>query len=117
MGNTTGANSPTAYSPEATTPYGGKKKAAALTRTAPVAGSQETGVFLGTPRRAADLARQQQPAPQKPVQQPAQTGPLPEPPQGPPPNPTADVWASIAASPGASELVREYAAQAAKVPA
>ncbi len=103
MANPSGANSPTSYQPTETVPYGDKKKQGDLARTAPVAGQQNTNQFLGTPRAATEAAL-------------ANVPPIPAPQQAaaPPPNPDAQVWAAIAATPGASPLVQEYAARAAQ---
>ena len=112
MANPKGTN--TSFEGFTDTPaYGSKKREGLLTKTAPVAGSAQTGVYLGTARRAADLAREQTPKPRA-APQPQQTGPLPEPQPTAQPNPTAEVWAQVAAEPGASDLVKFYAAQAAR---
>ena len=54
-----------------------------------------------------------------PPQKPVQTQEAPQPPQAlvsppvqPPANPSADLWAAVAATPGASDLVQAYAKQA-----
>ncbi len=102
MANPSGANSPTSYQPTETVPYGEKKRQGDLARTAPVAGQQQTNQFLGTPRAATDAALANSP-PVTAASQPQPQAPV---------NPMAQTWAQIAATPGASPLVQEYAARA-----
>lgn len=89
-------------------PYGQGTQDARLASGAPIAGGGIASGPIAAPKRA-----QKQSA--KPaVPQPASGG-MPEPPQPTvqSPSPVAQLWAGIAADPGASELVRSYAQQAA----
>lgn len=101
--NPTGKNGPL----DLNQPYAERSQQADLVQGAPEAGEQQTNLVLGTARRAAEQGRQQgaDAAPQ-PVAP-------PEPPQPRPVQRATDpgraIWQEVAASPGASNLVRYYA--------
>lgn len=80
-------------------PYGEATKQKQLQQAAPLAGAPIAAGPINAPRRAKQQAGQQPAPPQLPV----------APPQG---VPTANVWQQLAATPGASPLVLEYAAKA-----
>lgn len=99
------------------TPYGDVKKQTQLTRAAPMSGAPFAGSAVNAARRAQHRAvagGQVAPA--------GVTGPAPAPLPGqlpPAPDPQAQqaasramVWSDLAATPGASDLVKAYAAQA-----
>lgn len=91
-------------------PYGQMTRDAALQGAAPVAGGPVTVGALAAPKRAQRSA-------QKPPQAsmaPAGPQELPEPPARPPQPSLAQVWQQIAATPGASSLVADYAARVAR---
>jgi hypothetical protein len=108
MPNPSGVNGFTPPSVEV--PYGEAEQNAAVQRSAPLAGRQETAQATNAPRRA---------------QRQAVRGAPQETPQGPPPQmpgqpgaiaPSAEVvsfWQQIAAVPGASPLVQQIAQEAA----
>ena len=110
MPNPTGKNSPSSFDEFApTTPYGGREKANALQKSAPVAGDGARA--LGSARRATEVALK---AGQKNMEaraQPQANEPAIPPEQAPPAaaDPFQLIWAAAAAQPGASSLVKEYA--------
>lgn len=81
--------------------YGAIKRATEQVRSAPLAGSASA---INTPRRAQRAA--QKPAPQAPPPHPVDSQPMAYQPQ------LAQVWAELAAVPGASPLVQQMAEQA-----
>lgn len=120
MANPTGKNSPESFrgfAPNAA--YGSKKKAAALTKSAPLAGQGASAHAIGTPHRATELAISQAvknkqalaPAPAA-VPVAAQAPVVPPAVQVVQPDVTAQTWQAVAADPRASDLVRAYAASA-----
>lgn len=124
MANPTGKNSPEQFGGFGTqAPYGSKKKAAQLQKSAPMAGQGASGHALGTPRRATELAIAQAGRNKKTLEQARQPAAAPAPKQQAPlipeavqvvqPDVSAQTWAQVAADPQASELVRVYAQQAA----
>lgn len=89
--------------------YGQVGKTDALTREAPMSGSPIATHALEQPRRSGRQAQRQpkvsSPQPVPPAQ--------PQPPGAPQPSAvSAQVWQQIAATPGASPLVQQYAQQA-----
>lgn len=106
--NPEGVNSFTGFGDEPM--YGEATKDAALARSAPVAGAAVVAGAIAAPRRASRNAAR---GGAQPV-----AAPLP-PPGAMQPSPNATLamqWQQIAAIPGASDLVREYAALAARNP-
>lgn len=108
MPNPSGTNGFTPHPPEV--PYGDKEVNAAVQRSAPLAGAQETAHATNAPRRgqrrvvrggaqeAVHVAAPQMPG------QPGQIAPQAE---------VATFWQAIAAVPGASPLVQQIAQEAA----
>jgi len=85
--------------------YGDVKRQMELAKQAAIAGTQQAAGPLNTPRRAQRQSQGRQQAP------PPQAAPAP----APTVNPNlvlAQTWQSIATIPGASDLVRYYAAKA-----
>lgn len=111
MGNRSGRNSVYEHDVEPVVPYGEKSAAAALQKTAPVAGEQASNEMLGTPARASALGKKQaEVQAAKPVEAAAEPvipaaavvqAPL---------SASEQAWQAIAAEPGASPLVKAYAA-------
>lgn len=116
MPNPGGKNSPSSFDDFApSAPYGMKKQQAALQKSAPVAG--DGNVAIGTAQRATEIAlksaeektKARAAAAQAPTGQ-ALAAQIPqEVHQQAAPDPYAAVWAEVAATPGASDLVRQYA--------
>lgn len=105
VNNPEGTNSFDEFAPEQ--PYGQGTQDARLASGAPIAGGAIASGPIGAPKRAQKQSTRQ------PTPQAAPSG-MPEPqPATQPPSPVAQLWAGIAADPGASELVRSYAQQAA----
>lgn len=104
--NPGGTNSPVAFDQfTRTIPYGEKRVQGDLQRSIPIATPG-----LNLPREAGRRATR---TPKQTVTTSVQTtAPLPASQEASPSSP-ADVWAQIAATPGASPLVAEYAAKAA----
>jgi len=97
-------------------PYGDVKRTTELTREAPMSGGTVAGRALNTPNRAQDQAVRGTPT--APASQPA-AAPVPagsppatEQPQTPYYQQVAQVWQALAAIPGASAEVRDYARRA-----
>lgn len=104
MANTTGKNSPSSFNEFTPKPqYGTVKQRRTLERAAPLAGQ---GGLLGTHRAAAEQAASQAPpAPASP------RGPVAAPQVPSAPDPYRQVWIEAAQQPGASPLVKAYAAR------
>lgn len=85
--------------------YGAIKRATEQVRSAPLAGSAGA---VNTPRRAQRAAQRPTAGPQTPPPHPVDTQPVAYQPQ------LAQVWAELAAVPGASPLVQQMAEQAAQ---
>lgn len=92
--------------------YGEGIQQKALAGGAPLAGAPVASGAIQAPKRAQRSAGKPSSAPAKPQPQQAQPSPLPQPPDGPPT--PAQVWQQLAAEPGASPLILDYAARAAK---
>ena len=95
--------------------YGDVAKQTELTREAPVSGAAVAGRALNAPRRGERQTMRGQPQPAQAPQQQPQAGAQ----QAAPPTPKispqawqAQSWQQIAAIPGASPLVQQYAARA-----
>lgn len=108
--NASGANGWSGFGDEE--PYGQATKDAALAHGAPLAGARVASGPIAAPKRA--TRQSQRPA----APQPATAAPVPA---GPPsqPEPSYDAklaqwWQNIASVPGASDLVKTYAAAAAQ---
>jgi hypothetical protein len=87
-------------------PYGQQTQDAQLASGAPLASGGLASGAIAAPKRAQRQAVQQQPALGTPT--------IPQPPQQLPQlNPLAQLWQQVANTPGASDLVIEYAKQAA----
>lgn len=101
MPNPSGSNQ---FQPEPA--YGAVQRMTQLTREAPISGAPVAAHALDSPRRgrrqAARGGQQQSEAPL----------PVELPPPVPPQALQAQVWAAVAADPGASPLVKEYAQRA-----
>lgn len=105
MPNPSGVNGFTP--PAVEVPYGEAQQNAAVQRSAPLAGQQETARATNTPRRSQRQAARGQ----------AAAGPPPVLPGSPdqiaPQAQVAMFWAQVAAQPGASPLVQQLAQEAA----
>ena len=114
MANRTGKNSPSSFDEFAPTKaYGAQQKQADLKKAAPVAGNSQ--MFLGTPRRATEIALENVRKARAQAAQQPQGPDMEAPPTIAPaaaPDPYQTLWQAAAETPGASNLVKEYAAMA-----
>lgn len=112
MANPSGKNSPSSFDQfDATPGYGSKKREGDLARSVPIAGNGQEA--LGSAKRATEIAtksaakqiaaREGAPAPEPTI---------PEPYTNTVGDPYAATWSQVAATPGASDLVKEYASGA-----
>lgn len=111
MANPSGKNSPSNFDEFApTTPYGEKEQEQSLAKSVPIPGSG--GLAIGTPHRATEIALKAA------GEQRGQAAPPAQEPVIPPPQPVqaqddvATIWQQVAQDPGASDLVKQYAASA-----
>lgn len=108
MPNPSGVNGFTPQPPEV--PYGDMEQNAAVQRSAPLAGAQETAQATNAPRRAQRSAVRGGPQEAAHVAVPQTSG---RPDQIAPQAQVAAFWAAIAQQPGASPLVQSIAQEAA----